>query len=70
VTGLAPGNIGRLADGRQLIETSLDSGRGLRLNDIELGGAMTTPHTRDGAGRSANIGLGVHRAEPQCGLAQ
>jgi hypothetical protein len=65
VTGLAPGDFGRLADGRQVIETSLGSGWGLSLSEIELGGAMTTAHTRDGAGRSANIGLGVHRAEPR-----
>jgi hypothetical protein len=65
VTGLAPGDFGRLADGRQMIETSLDSGRGSSLTASEIGGAMTTLHTRDRADRGANFGLGVHRAEPR-----
>ena len=50
---------GRLADGREVDEFTLDNGRGLELSLIPLGGIVTALRCPDRAGRSANVVLGL-----------
>jgi len=49
---------GRLADGREVVEHTLDNGRGLVLKAINLGGIVTALCCPDRDGRSANVVLG------------
>ncbi|MCW5631717.1 MAG: galactose mutarotase [Rubrivivax sp.] len=49
---------GRLADGREVDEYTLDNGRGLRLRAINLGGIVTAIECPDREGRHANVVLG------------
>ena len=49
---------GRLADGREVVEHTLDNGRGLVLKAINLGGIVTSLRCPDRAGRSADVVLG------------
>ncbi|MBL8345924.1 MAG: galactose mutarotase [Rubrivivax sp.] len=49
---------GRLADGREVAEYTLDNGHGLRLRAINWGGVVTAIECPDREGRSANIVLG------------
>ena len=50
---------GRLPDGQEVDEFTLDNGRGLQLSLIPLGGIVTALRCPDRAGRSANIVLGL-----------
>jgi aldose 1-epimerase len=54
----APRSFGRLPDGREVHEHTLDNGRGLSLRAINLGGIVTALHCPDRDGRSANVVLG------------
>jgi aldose 1-epimerase len=47
-----------MADGRSVLEYTLDNGRGLSLNAINYGGIVTALHCPDRDGRSANVVLG------------
>ena len=49
---------GRLADGREVVEHTLDNGLGLVLKAINLGGIVTSLRCPDRAGRSADVVLG------------
>ena len=49
---------GRLDDGREVVEHTLDNGRGLVLKAINHGGIVTSLSCPDRAGRSANVVLG------------
>jgi aldose 1-epimerase len=49
---------GKLPDGREVREHTLDNGRGLSLRAINLGGIVTALHCPDRDGRSANVVLG------------
>jgi aldose 1-epimerase len=49
---------GRLADGREVVEHTLDNGLGLVLKAINLGGIVTSLCCPDRAGRSADVVLG------------
>lgn len=49
---------GRLDDGREVAEYTLDNGRGLRLRAINLGGIVTAIECPDREGRHANVVLG------------
>jgi len=49
---------GRLPDGREVVEHTLDNGRGLVLKAINLGGIVTSLCCPDRKGRSANVVLG------------
>ena len=49
---------GRLADGREVGEHTLDNGRGLVLKAINYGGIVTSLRCPDRAGRSADVVLG------------
>ena len=49
---------GRLADGREVFEHTLDNGRGLVLKAINHGGIVTSLRCPDRAGRSADVVLG------------
>ena len=49
---------GRLVDGREVVEHTLDNGRGLVLKAINLGGIVTSLCCPDRAGRSADVVLG------------
>ncbi len=49
---------GRLPDGREVLEHTLDNGRGLVLRAINLGGIVTALECPDRDGRCANVVLG------------
>ena len=59
----APRDWGALADGRRVVEHTLDNGRGLVLRAINLGGIVTALHCPDRAGRDGNVVLGFDRLE-------
>ncbi|MEJ8847475.1 aldose epimerase family protein [Variovorax rhizosphaerae] len=48
---------GRMPDGQDVVEYTLDNGRGLRLSAINYGGIVTALHVPDREGRSSNIVL-------------
>ena len=56
--GTAPRPWGTMADGRAVMEHTLDNGRGLRLSVINYGGIVTSLHCPDRAGRHGNVVLG------------
>jgi aldose 1-epimerase len=49
---------GRLPDGREVVEHTLDNGRGLVLRAINFGGIVTSLNVPDRDGRCANVVLG------------
>jgi len=51
-------SFGRMPDGRAVDEYTIDSGGGLRLSAINLGGIVTALHCPDRHGNSANVVLG------------
>lgn len=56
--GVTARPFGRLEDGREVAEYTLDNGRGLRLRAINLGGIVTAVECPDREGRHANVVLG------------
>jgi len=48
---------GRMPDGRDVVEYTLDNGRGMRLSAVNLGGIVTALHVPGRDGRSANVVL-------------
>lgn len=54
----APRLFGRMPDGREVFEHTLDNGRGLVLRAIDYGGIVTAIECPDRHGRRANVALG------------
>jgi aldose 1-epimerase len=57
VTQVTQRAFGRMPDGREVTEYTLDNGRGMRLSAINLGGIVTALHVPDREGRSGNVVL-------------
>ena len=56
--GIRQRHFGTLPDGRSVHEYTLDNGRGMGLNAIDLGGIVTALHVPDRHGHTANVVLG------------
>ena len=54
---------GRMPDGQEVVEYTLDNGRGLKVSAINYGGIVTALHVPDREGRSSNIVLDLPTLE-------
>lgn len=64
---LAAAPYGQLPDGRQVTAYTLDSGNGMRLTTLDLGGIVSSLEVPDRNGRAGNVVLGLARLADHVG---